>query len=454
MSTEGKETGRKPPALELPDLEYRQWEPNYESMDTENLRALQLERLKKTVKRVYSRVPFYKRVFREKGVTPDDIQTLEDIQKLPFTLKNDLRDAYPYDLFAAPLKDIVRVHASSGTTGLSTVVGYTRNDMRHWSNLVARLLTAGGVTRHDIIQISFGYGLFTGGFGLHQGAERVGATVIPMSSGNTERQVMIMRDFGVSALVGTPSYALHISEVLHDMGVDPGELNLRVGLFGAEPWTDMMRKELEAKLQILATDNYGLSEVMGPGVAGECLAKDGLHINEDHFIAEVINPETGEALPDGYTGEMVLTTLTKEGIPLIRYRTRDLTRIIPEKCRCGRTLRRMERVHGRTDDMLIIRGVNLFPSQIEAVLLEIEGVEPHYELVVDRQGALDMLEIRVEVTPEIFEGSMSRLVSLEKQVKDKVLSRCMVSPKVSLVEPKSLQRSLGKAKRVTDKRNL
>ncbi|MEJ5297488.1 MAG: phenylacetate--CoA ligase family protein [Armatimonadota bacterium] len=436
----------------LPPLKHRLWDPKAETMSREELEKLQLERLQATVRRVYERVPFYREKLDAAGVKPEDIRTLEDVQKLPFTCKDDMRAAYPYGLFAAPLKDIVRIHASSGTTGLSTVVGYTRRDLRNWSDLVARLLTAGGVTRHDVVHISFGYGLFTGGFGLHQGSERIGASVIPVSSGNTERQVRLMKDFGATALVGTPSYALHIAETMYEMGVSPDELSLRVGLFGAEPSSETLRREIEAKLQILATDNYGLSEVMGPGVSGECLNKNGLHINEDHFLAEIINPETGEALPEGYTGELVLTTLTKEGIPLLRYRTRDLTRLDSSPCSCGRTFRRMARVQGRTDDMMIIRGVNVFPSQIENVLLEIEGVEPHYELVLDRVGALDTLEIRVEVTPEIFEGRMAGLVELEKKIRQKVQSECGITPTVSLVEPKSIQRSQGKAKRVIDKR--
>ncbi len=436
----------------LPPLKHRLWDPKAETMSREELEKLQLERLQATVRRVYERVPFYREKLDNAGVKPEDIRTLEDVQKLPFTCKDDMRAAYPYGLFAAPLKDIVRIHASSGTTGLSTVVGYTRRDLRNWSDLVARLLTAGGVTRHDVVHISFGYGLFTGGFGLHQGSERIGASVIPVSSGNTERQVRLMKDFGATALVGTPSYALHIAETMYEMGVSPDELSLRVGLFGAEPSSETLRREIEAKLQILATDNYGLSEVMGPGVSGECLNKNGLHINEDHFLAEIINPETGEALPEGYTGELVLTTLTKEGIPLLRYRTRDLTRLDSSPCSCGRTFRRMARVQGRTDDMMIIRGVNVFPSQIENVLLEIEGVEPHYELVLDRVGALDTLEIRVEVTPEIFEGRMAGLVELEKKICHKVQSECGITPTVSLVEPKSIQRSQGKAKRVIDKR--
>ncbi len=435
-------------------LKNRIWNRKAETMSRDELRELQTLRLKDVVRRVYENVPFYRNKFTELGLYPEDIRSLEDIQQLPFTVKDDLREAYPYKLFAVPLKDIVRIHASSGTTGLSTVVGYTRRDIAAWTEVVARIITAGGVTKHDIVQISFGYGLFTGGFGLHQGMERIGASVIPLSSGNTERQVQIMQDYGVTALVGTPSYALHISDTMREMGVDPGELRLRVGLFGAEPSTEMMRREVEAKLQILATDNYGLSEVMGPGVSGECLYKSGMHINEDHFYAEIINPETGETLPTGYTGELVLTTLTKEGIPLLRYRTRDLTRLEPEPCSCGRTFFRMEKVHGRTDDMLIIRGVNVFPSQIETVLLEIEGVEPHYELVIERRGSLDDVEIRVEVTPDLFEGSMARLVALEKQVVERVRSRCNINPKVSLVEPRSLQRSMGKAKRVIDNRLL
>lgn len=439
---------------ELPYLEHRLWDAEAETMSRDELHKVQLSRLQDTVRRVSQNVPFYKKSLRERGVQAEDIRSLEDVSKLPFTVKDDLRDAYPYNLFAVPMDDIIRIHASSGTTGLSTVVGYTRGDMQVWSEMVARILTAGGVTRSDIIHISFGYGLFTGAFGLHQGAEHVGAAVIPVSSGNTERQVRIMRDFQATALVGTPSYALHIAEVLYDMGLGPDDLTLRVGLFGAEPSSEMLRKELEGKLQILATDNYGLSEILGPGVAGECLNRDGMHINEDHFLAEIINPETEEVLPPGYTGELVLTTLTKEGIPLLRYRTRDLTRLDPEQCSCGRTFWRMARVQGRTDDMMIIRGVNVFPSQIETVLLEIEGIEPHYELVLDKKGALDTLEIRVEVVPDIFTGQMARLVELEQRVKSRVLSQCGILPEVSLVEPKSIQRSQGKAKRIIDKRVL
>lgn len=436
----------------LPRMEHRMWDAAAETMDRATLDGLQLARLQDVVRRVYANVRFYRERLDKAGVVPDDIHSLEDIQRIPFTLKDDMRAAYPYGMFATPLKDIVRIHASSGTTGLSTVVGYTRRDLRTWSDLMARVLTAGGVTKYDIVHVSFGYGLFTGGFGLHQGAERIGAAVIPVSSGNTERQVRLLKDFGATALVGTPSYALHIAETMKDEGISPDDLNLRIGLFGAEPSSEMLRREVEAKLQVLATDNYGLSEVMGPGVSGECLNKDGMHINEDHFLAEIINPETGEVLPPGYTGELVLTTLTKEGIPLLRYRTRDLTRLNTEPCSCGRSFWRMCRVQGRTDDMMIIRGVNVFPAQIETVLLEIEGIEPHYELVLDRVGALDTLEVRVEVTPDIFEGSMARLVALEKQVRQKVSSECGISPKVSLVEPKSIQRSQGKAKRVVDKR--
>ncbi len=442
------------PKTKLPYLKHRIWNPRVEKMDREQLGQLQLERMVQTVQRAYDHVPFYRDRMDSIGMKPGDVRKLEDIAALPLTVKDDLRDAYPYRLFAAPMKDIIRIHASSGTTGLSTVVGYTRRDMLNWSECMARVITAAGVTKHDIVQISFGYGLFTGAFGLHQGMERVGASVVPLSSGNTERQVQIMRDFGVTALVGTPSYALHIAEVLEDSGLSADDLELRVGLFGAEASSEMLRRELEAKLQILATDNYGLSEVMGPGVSGECLAKCGMHINEDHFYPEIVNPETEEVLPPGYTGELVLTTITKEGIPLLRYRTHDLTRLITEPCVCGRTQWRMEKVTGRTDDMMIIRGVNVFPSQIEAVLLEIEGVEPQYELVLERVGALDQLEVRVEVTPDIFEGSMAHLVALEKKVRERVQSRCGITPIVSLVEPKSIQRSQGKAKRVIDKRAL
>jgi phenylacetate-CoA ligase len=357
-------------------------------------------------------------------------------------------------MFAVPLREVVRIHASSGTTGMSTVVGYTKNDLKTWSNLAARVLTAGGITKDDVVQIAFGYGLFTGGFGLHYGAERLGASVIPISSGNTARQIKIMQDFKTTALICTPSYALLIADTLAEMDVNVNSLSLKYGLFGAEPWSEGMRLEIQRKLKIIATDNYGLSEVMGPGVAGECLERNGLHINEDHFLAEVVDPETLEPLPPGETGELVLTTLTKEAFPIIRFRTRDLTRLIPGSCPCGRTLTKMHRVMGRTDDMLIIKGVNVFPSQIEAVLFDIEGTEPHYQIIVDRKGALDDVTVLVEVSESIFFDEMKKQNEFIELIKRRLASELGIGVEVRLVEKKTIERSEGKAKRVIDKRRL
>ena len=430
------------------------WEPEFESMERPKLRRLQLERLQKMLDRVYHQVPFYHAQFDAAGIKPRDIKRLEDIAKLPFTNKDDLRDNYPYGMFAVPLKEVVRIHSSSGTTGIPTVVGYTRKDLETWSNLVARFVTAAGVGSDDIVQISFGYGLFTGGFGLHYGMERVGATVIPVSSGNTERQIKIMNDFGSTTLVATPSYALHMAEVAKELGYGPGSLKLRVGLFGAEPWSENMRKELEKAWGITATDNYGLSEVIGPGVSGECTCGTGLHVFEDHFIPEIIDPVTGEPRGPGEEGELVLTALTKEALPIVRYRTKDVTKLYYEKCDCGRTLVRMQKTLGRTDDMLIIRGVNVFPSQIESVLMQIEEVEPHYLLVVDRIDYLDQLEVQVEVPEKIFTGNLRDLENLAENIRHKIFSLLNISAKVKLVEPKSIERSLGKAKRVVDKRKF
>ncbi|HSH13222.1 MAG TPA: phenylacetate--CoA ligase, partial [Desulfurivibrionaceae bacterium] len=354
------------------------WETDKECISREDLAQLQLERLQATLCRVASHVPFYRKKFKELAISPEDISSLDDLRKLPFTTKQDLRDNYPYGLFAVPLREVVRIHASSGTTGQATVVGYTHNDIKNWASLVARILTGAGVTKDDVVQIAFGYGMFTGGFGLHYGAETVGASVIPMSSGNTKRQIQIMQDFRTTALVCTPSYALLLADVMEEKGINPNALSLKYGLFGGEPWSEAMRREIQDKLNIIATDNYGLSEVMGPGVAGECQERNGLHLNEDHFLVEVINPETLEPVAPGEIGELVITTLTKEAFPVVRYRTRDLTRLLPGPCPCGRTLTRMQRVLGRTDDMLIIKGVNVYPSQIEEVLFDIEGTKPYY----------------------------------------------------------------------------
>ena len=430
------------------------WEPDKETISREELAQLQLERLESTLNRVYMNVPFYRRRFDELGINIEDIQSLDDIRRLPFTTKNDLRDHYPYGRFAVPLREVVRIHASSGTTGMSTVVGYTKNDLKTWSNLVARVLTAGGITKDDVIQIAFGYGLFTGGFGIHYGAEKVGASVIPISSGNTARQIKIMQDFKTTALICTPSYALMIADTILEMGININSLYLKYGLFGAEPWSAAMRNEIQDKLKIVATDNYGLSEVMGPGVAGECLERNGLHINEDHFLVEVINPETLEPVAPGETGELVITTLTKEAFPVIRFRTRDLTRLIPSSCACGRKFMRMNRVMGRTDDMLIIKGVNVFPSQIEHVLFEIEGTEPHYQIIVDRKGALDDVTVKVEVSESIFFDEMKKQNELMESIKRRLASELGIGVNVKLVEKKSIERSEGKAKRVIDLRKI
>ncbi len=430
------------------------WEPENETMGREELEQLQLERLQSTLSRVYMNVPFYRKKFDETGIDPDDFRSLTDLRKLPFTTKNDLRENYPYGLFAVPLREVVRIHASSGTTGMSTVVGYTRNDLKTWSNLMARVLTAGGITKDDVVQIAFGYGLFTGGFGHHYGAERIGASVIPISSGNTARQIKIMQDFKTTALICTPSYALLIADTIKEMGINANSLSLRYGLFGAEPWSEGMRQEIQEKLKVIATDNYGLSEVMGPGVAGECFERNGLHISEDHFLVEVVDPETLEPVGAGETGELVVTTLTKEAFPVIRYRTRDLTRLITSPCACGRKFIRMNRVMGRTDDMLIIKGVNVFPSQIESVLFDIEGTEPHYQIIVDRKGALDDVTVKVEVSEPIFFDEMKKQNELMETIKRRLASELGIGVDVKLVEKKSIERSEGKAKRVIDLRKI
>jgi phenylacetate-CoA ligase len=431
------------------------WDEEFETLPREALEALQLKRLTATVERVYATVPFYRKQFEACGVKPGDLKSLKDLARFPFTTKIDLRDNYPFGLFSAPLEQVVRIHASSGTTGKPTVVGYTRRDINTWSELMARSLSAAGVRKTDIIHNAYGYGLFTGGLGVHYGAEKLGASVIPISGGNTKRQIVIMQDFGSTVLTCTPSYALFLAEMAAEMGVDVKKLKLRVGVFGAEPWSEKMRAEIENKLPIQALDIYGLSEVIGPGVSIECLeGRRGLHIFEDHFIAEIINPETGEALPYGEKGELVFTTITKEAFPLIRYRTRDISALYPELCRCGRTHVRMERVSGRSDDMLIIRGVNVFPSQIESVLMNIEGVEPHYLLIVDRQGNLDTLDVQVEVNEKVFSDEIKNLQLLSRRIEKEIKDLLGVNAGVKLVEPKSLQRSEGKAQRVIDKRKI
>jgi phenylacetate-CoA ligase len=430
------------------------WEQENECLPREDLEQLQLERLQSTLYRVGTHVPFYRKKFNELKVDFDAFNSLDDLRKLPFTMKQDLRDNYPYGLFAVPLREIVRVHSSSGTTGMATVVGYTKNDIKNWSNLVARILCAAGLTADDVVQIAFGYGLFTGGFGLHYGAERLGASVIPISSGNTKRQIQIMQDFKTTALVCTPSYALKMADVMMEMGINPHGLSLRYGLFGAEPWSEAMRSEINERLGIRSSDNYGLSEVMGPGVAGECRECNGLHINEDHFLVEVLDPKTLEPVAPGEIGELVITTLTKEAFPVIRYRTRDLTRILPGTCPCGRTLARMSRIMGRTDDMLIIKGVNVFPTQIESVLFDIEGTEPHYRIIVEREHNEDKITVMVEVVESIFFDEMKKQRALVDTIKRRLASELGIHVDVKLVEEKTLERFDGKGSRVIDKRQL
>lgn len=423
-----------------------------ECISREELKKLQLERLKKTVKRAYENVPFYKKKLDERGIHPDRITSLDILKELPFTTKEDMRNNYPYGLFAEPIKNIVRLHGSSGTTGKPTVVGYTKNDLEIWAEIVARVIVEAGGTSEDIAQISFGYGLFTGAFGLHYGMEKLGATVIPFSSGNTEKQLMLMKDFGATILVSTPSYALYMSEVSQEMGIKKDEIKLRLGLFGGEGSTDEMRNELEKRWGISATENYGLSEIIGPGVSGECIYKDGMHIAEDHFIPEIIDPDTGELLEWGERGELVLTTLTKEGCPVIRYRTKDITSLNEEPCKCGRTLARMTKIRGRADDMLIIKGVNVFPSQIESVLIGMKQIGPHYQIVVKKKGFIDELEVLVE----LIDGSMlerfSELENLERTIRRKIYTVLGIEVKVRLVEPKTIERTTGKSKRVIDLR--
>lgn len=423
-------------------------------MELAEKQKLQSQRLRDLVTRIYRQVPFYREKIQEKGLLPEDINGIEDLHKLPFILKQDLRDNYPYGLFAVPMTEIVRIHASSGTTGRPTVVGYTKRDLGLWSEVMARILTAGGVRRKSFIQIAYGYGLFTGGFGVHYGAELLGSSVIPFSTGNTAKQIRIMKDFGTSVIACTPSYALYIAETMKEIGIDPHETALKVGIFGAEPWSEEMRQQIEESLRIKAYDIYGLSEIIGPGVAGECEAQKGLHINEDHFYPEIINPLTGEVLPDGEKGELVITTLTKEGLPMLRYRTRDLTYLTRETCSCGRTLVRMHKVMGRTDDMLIIRGVNVFPSQIESVLLKQGETAPHYQLIVDRVDNQDTLEVLVEVTENMFSDEVRRLESLERKISSELHSILGITAKVRLVNAKTLNRSEGKAQRVIDKRKI
>ena len=430
------------------------WNEHHECMGRDQLAALQGERLRQMVERIYFNVPFYRNKLQETGIEPGDIRSIDDLRKLPFTTKQDLRDNYPFGLVAVPQQDIVRFHASSGTTGKSTVVGYTHNDILMWSEVVARSLTMAGVTKHDIIQVAYGYGLFTGGLGLHYGAEKVGASVIPISGGNTMKQLQLLEDFGSTAIACTPSYAAFLGESIREAKLDPAKIKLKAGIFGAEPWTEEMRTQIQNLLGIKAYDIYGLSEVIGPGVSMECGFQKGMHVFEDHFIPEIINPETGEVLPYGELGELVFTAVTKEALPLLRYRTRDLTRLHIDQCECGRTLVRMEKCVGRSDDMLIIRGVNVFPSQVESVLLEMSETKPHYLLVVDRQNNLDTLEIQVEVEDQFFSDEVKELEGLRKRISGNLTSILGLHASVRLVEPGTIERSQGKAQRVVDKRKL
>lgn len=430
------------------------WNETFECMDRESMRKVQGQRLHDMVQRVYHNSPFYRKKLQELDLTPEDISSLDDLTKLPFTTKTDLRDTYPFGMFSVPMSEIVRVHASSGTTGKPTVVGYTRKDLVTWSEVMARTFTGAGAQKHDFIQIAYGYGLFTGGLGAHYGAEKIGASVIPISGGNTDKQLQLMEDFGTNIIACTPSYALYLAEAMDEKGIDRSKLKLRVGVFGAEPWTETMRKEIEKKLQIKAIDIYGLSEIIGPGVSFECEYQCGLHINEDHFIPEIIHPETLQPMPEGEEGELVFTTVTKEGLPIIRYRTRDLTSLNFEKCECGRTLVRMKKCTGRSDDMLIIRGVNVFPSQVESILLNMSETEPHYLLIVERDGSMDTLTVMVEVQEQFFSDEIKKLEALRKKITQNIQSLLGISVKVKLVEPKTIERTAGKAKRVIDKRTL
>jgi phenylacetate-CoA ligase len=430
------------------------WNSHIECMERDKISGLQSDRLSEMVQRIYFNVPFYRNKLQQLGIEPGDIQRIDQLNKLPFTTKQDLRDNYPFGMFAVPNTEIVRVHASSGTTGRPTVVGYTRKDLNIWSEVVARTLTSAGAGRNDIIHVAYGYGLFTGGLGVHYGAEKVGATVLPMSGGNTKRQLQLMQDFGSTILACTPSYALFLAEAMEEEGIDPTTLKLKAGVFGAEPWTEEMRKKIESKLNIMAIDIYGLSEVIGPGVATECEHQCGLHVYEDHFIPEIIDPVTLEVLPYGQLGELVFTTVTKEALPMLRYRTRDLTRLNINTCKCGRTIVRMEKCLGRSDDMLIIRGVNVFPSQIESVLLEMSETKPHYLLVVERVNNLDILEIWVEIDDQFFSDEIKELESLKKKIQYNIESTLGINATIKLVEPKTIERSEGKSKRVIDKRKL
>jgi len=430
------------------------WNTDFESLAGAAMTRLQGDRLGRLVDVLYRRVPFYRKKMVEMGVRPQDIQGIDDIGRLPFTTKDEMRDVYPYGLLAVGLHDIVEIHTSSGTTGKPVVDAYTAGDIDVWAEAMARTLAAGGTTRHDIVQNAYGYGLFTGGLGVHYGARRIGATVIPISGGNTKRQLAILRDFKSTVLTCTPSYSLYLAEAAREEGLELSKVGLKAGFFGAEPWSESMRTEIEQKLCLLSIDIYGLTEIIGPGVAMECEHHAGLHINEDHFYAEVIDPATGKVLPDGTKGELVITTLTKEGTPVLRYRTRDITYLERAPCKCGRTTVRMHRVLGRTDDMLIIRGVNVFPSQIEEIILKVEGTEPHYQLVVERRDQLDELEVQVEMNEKVFSDEIRGLERIERRIEEELYAALNIHTRVRLVEPKTIARSEGKAKRIIDKRQV
>ncbi len=430
------------------------WNPEKEQISRDLLREEQSRKLVSQVKKLYENVPFYREKMNIHGITPDDIKSIDDISKLPFTTKQEMRDVYPYGLLAVDQSEIIEIHTSSGTTGKPVVGAYTRNDIDDWAEGTARTLSMGGVDQNDTIQNMYGYGMFTGGLGIHYGARKVGANLLPMSSGNSKRQLQMMQDFGTTAISCTPSYCLYLAEYAAEQGVDIRTLGLKAGFFGAEPWSENMRKDIEAKYGLKAFDIYGLTEIIGPGVAAECIEQEGLHLYEDMYYPEIINPKTGKVLPDGEKGELVITSLTKEGSPVLRYRTRDITYIMPETCKCGRTLRRIHRLFGRDDDMLIVRGVNIFPSQVEDILLRIEGIEPHYQIVVDRQGTLDSFEVWVEVNETIFSDKIGRLEQIENRIRGEMKSALGIQAIIKLVEPKTIPRSEGKAKRVVDKRNL
>lgn len=443
--------------IRIPKSEvYMIFNKEFELMPEKKMKELQLERIKRTVHHAYNNCPFYKKKYDAAGFHPDQLKTLGDLRRIPFQMKQEMRDNYPFGLFAVPLSKVVRVHSSSGTTGNATVVGYTKNDIDVFAEVVARSLAAAGADENDIVQVGFGYGLFTGGLGLHYGSERLGAMTVPISAGNTDRQLMLIKDYGTTVLVCTPSFALNIADYIEKKrpDYDIRATKLRIGVFGAEPWSESMRREIEARLGIKAYDIYGLSEVIGPGVSSECSEKSGLHVNEDHFYVEIIDPETGEVLPEGEKGEIVYTSLTKEAFPNIRYRSRDITRLYHDGCKCGRTLVKMDKVTGRSDDMLIIRGVNVFPSQIEDVLMAVEGTEPHYQIIVDRKNALDELEVMVEVNERLFSDEVKVLDAFKNRISDRFRSTIGISAKITLVEPMTIARSEGKAKRVIDRRKI